>query len=408
MDMSIEVSNEGEEDEAARQLPPRIAIPMIYGEMLELHPATLEDFSRMDEVGAFLENSTITSRNCDVQRKLEEAFVVDSIAWNEGVPTTFSTGARTIAWSMFSTSAGEGKPMPFLGMIFLTDIDGWSRSARIQVVLGAKYRGRGYSRDAMPRVMTYAFASRPVGLGLQRIWVSIPEKNHRTREVYQSLGFIPEGVLREALWDEDEQRYQDRYIFGSLSEEYDPVRALDAYGMTMNPANPGVKEALAAHEHSVEIRQHRSGESGSGAYESVVHVDAKNFVDADSLVDSEAQLDSQLDSQSDSDEQIFNVLASADLHDEDDTDSAGGGIDGNDTEIIDSDSDSDSDGQLGWPYVQGAERGQNASASKRAWWRNIGRSRSRKVDKADNKADDVFGENAAGPSDVGSDVEEQA
>ena len=46
-----------------------------------------------------------------------------------------------------------------IGMIFLIDIDGWARSARIQVVLGQDYRGRGYSRDIMPRVMTYG--SRP-------------------------------------------------------------------------------------------------------------------------------------------------------------------------------------------------------------------------------------------------------
>ena len=37
-----------------------------------------------------------------------------------------------------------------IGMIFLIDIDGWARSARIQVVLGKDYRGRGYSRDIMP------------------------------------------------------------------------------------------------------------------------------------------------------------------------------------------------------------------------------------------------------------------
>jgi RimJ/RimL family protein N-acetyltransferase len=367
IEMSVEASDDDKENRVdagddTRELPHQITIPSIHGEMVELRPATLEDFAKMDEIEAFAETSSITGRDPETQRALELLFVSDSIAWNGGSPNIqavfdVSARTRTIAWSMFSTSVEKGEEMPFIGMMFLAEIDGWSRSARIQVILGEKYRGRGYSRDAMPRVMTYGFASPPVGLGLERIWVAVPEKNHRTREVYQSLGFVPEGVFREALWDADEQKYQDRYVFGLLSDEYDPIRALDTYGMKMNIDNPGAKEAFAAHEHSIEIKQRQLKEKEHGSQ--------KDAGSKAAAVPAAA---------SGSTEQIFDVRALPDLHEKEDGDSSHG--------HEKPDPPDSSDSQLGWPYVQGAESGKAERASKRAWWRNIGRSRSRKSEKA--------------------------
>ena len=141
-----------------------------------------------------------------------------------------------------------------IGMIFLIDIDGWARSARIQVVLGKDYRGRGYSRDIMPRVMTYGFAPEPAGLGMHRIWVAVPEQNTRSVSVYQSLGFVPSGRSRDALWNASENRYQDLIVMDTLVDEFDPIRSLDAFGMHVIEDNPGVKEALSAREHSIAIQ----------------------------------------------------------------------------------------------------------------------------------------------------------
>ena len=141
-------------------------------------------------------------------------------------------------------------------MIFLIDIDGWSRSARIQVVLGRDYRGRGYSRDLMPRVMTYGFRApnRPAW-GMHRIWVAVPEQNSRSCSVYQSLGFEPSGASRDALWDAENNKYQDLIVMDTLVDEYDPIRSLDAFGMHVIEDNPGVQEAMSAREHSIAIRK---------------------------------------------------------------------------------------------------------------------------------------------------------
>ena len=70
--------------------------------------------------------------------------------------------------------------------------------------------------------MTFGFAPEPAGLGMHRIWVGVPEKNTRSISVYQSLGFVPSGTSRDALWDAENNKYQDLIVMDTLADEYDP------------------------------------------------------------------------------------------------------------------------------------------------------------------------------------------
>lgn len=266
---------QGEQDRP-RELPARIDIPDIRGEMVYLRPATQQDLKRMDAIDAYVNASGLTGKDRVAERSAVHAWVLRSEAWANG--TDAGSGIddpeqrRTIAWSLMTTpddcesdTVDAQNATEFLGMIFLIDIDGWARSARIQVILGKDYRGRGYSRDAMPRVMTYGFAEPPEGLGLHRIWVAVPEKNTRSYSVYQSLGFVPSGVSRHALWDNRLGKYQDLNVLDTLDDEYDPVRAMDAFGMHVITSNPGMEKALTQHEHTLAIRkQQLLAESGAG------------------------------------------------------------------------------------------------------------------------------------------------
>lgn len=91
----------------------------------------------------------------------------------------------------------------------------------------------------MPRVMTYGLAPEPAGLGMHRIWVAVPEQNTRSVSVYQSLGFVPSGRSRDALWNASQNRYQDLIVMDTLVDEFDPIRSLDAFGMHVIEDNPG-------------------------------------------------------------------------------------------------------------------------------------------------------------------------
>lgn len=277
-------------EESPRKLPPRITIPQIHGEMVHLRPAALEDLAMLDGLEAFYNASGITGKDRQSERAAVHTWVRRSVAWVHGqTPAESGVGdpesRRTVAWSILTTAdrddvRDEGAEEKVIGMIFLIDIDGWARSARIQVVLGKDYRGRGYSRDATPRVMTYGFASQPSGLGMHRIWVAVPEKNTRSLSVYQSLGFVPSGTSRDALWDAENCKYQDLIVMDTLVDEYDPIRSLDAFGMHVFEDNPGVKEALSAREHSIALHKREAEEHKSQDAKRTSGATAKNGGDA--------------------------------------------------------------------------------------------------------------------------------
>ena len=341
----------------SRELPARIAIPPVRGEMVRLRPATVEDLDRMDVIDAYLGASGITGKDRVAERAAVHAWVRRSVAWSRGeAPTESGVGdpeaRRTIAWSIITESDHDGdgeidaaESDNVIGMIFLIDIDGWARSARIQVILGQDYRGRGYSRDVMPRVMTYGFAPEPAGLGMHRIWVAVPEQNTRSVSVYQSLGFMPSGRSRDALWNASQNRYQDLIVMDTLADEYDPIRSLDAFGMHVIEDNPGVKEALAAREHSIAIQQ--------GSVERGNADDAERFETATAAEPSVAPVSEP------------SRQAGEPRHDED-----------RQSKGDSSSADAGADSESNWPYAQGKSK-----TSKGAWWRTLGRGRKRNNDK---------------------------
>lgn len=255
-----------------RALPSSISIPEIEGEMLVLRPAVWEDCEKLDELDAFHDSARITGKSKEAERSTVRAWVSRYLSWSRGelrAQESFSDpeARGVIAWSMFAQSdltgsddknESDGNGFVLIGMVFLIDIDGWAKSARIQVLLGRDYRSRGFSRDAMPRVMTYGFAPEPAGLGMHRIWVGVPQRNTRASTVYKSLGFTTEGNSRDALWDNENERYQDLEVQGMLADEFDPIGSLEAFGMRPIMTNPGIREAMSMHEHSIEIEQHRS------------------------------------------------------------------------------------------------------------------------------------------------------
>ncbi len=279
-----QTQSEGSEDAANRQLPDRIEIPYIRGEMLHLRPAVIADLTAMDQLEAFYNSTGITGKGPSAERAVVNAWVRRSVAWSKGLAARDSgvgdpESRRTLAWAMVTDADTDQDGSPdadatkgVIGMIFLIDVDGWSRSARIQVVLGRHFRGRGYSRDAMPRIMTYGYAAAPTGLGLHRIWVAVPEKNTRSISVYQSLGFMISGTSRDALWDAENGKYQDQIVMDALVDEYDPIRSLNAFGMHVIRENPGVAEALVAHGYAADedggISEAKSKESTSASQDS--------------------------------------------------------------------------------------------------------------------------------------------
>jgi len=106
----------------------------------------------------------------------------------------------------------------YLGEIVLNDIDEHSRNASLRLALRPGQRGRGFGGEAISLVLAYAFAPAPQGLGLHRVSLDVLSINPRARILYESLGFVEEGRLREAHRDGD--FWCDAIVMAILEDDY--------------------------------------------------------------------------------------------------------------------------------------------------------------------------------------------
>lgn len=379
-----------------RRLCDSVRIPSIECEMQILRPVRLEDMDFMDEINAWAGSSTITGMKRDDERSMVESWVKDSVAWSMGeidpdANIDSSRNQRSIGWTMQTRLPNSIDPTKLrpIGMIFLTELDGWSRSARLQVILGKDFRGRSYSRDAMPRVMTYGFASvdSGEGLGLHRIITKVPEKNTRALSVYQSLGYTKEVALRDALWDCEANHYQDQEILSTIQDEYDPVRALDAFGMRVIQSNPGMAEALALHQHSLSLHQKMHAGFYDAAVEDDEGIDLGSARDYDPLEQPGSSFASGYAQAVEAAAYGYGTsagqarsMASADRSASGMQTRGGVGRADNPVSVrVNADEEPVDPDQPEWPIDRPEDEGR-VTTSKRAWWRKLGPSRKKTQD----------------------------
>lgn len=101
-----------------------------------------------------------------------------------------------------------------VGEVVLNDVSTGNRSCNFRTLLGAASRDRGLGTEATRMMVGYGFER----LGLHRIELAVYSFNPRARHVYEKVGFIAEGVLRDALrWD---GRWIDATVMSVLAPEW--------------------------------------------------------------------------------------------------------------------------------------------------------------------------------------------
>lgn len=105
----------------------------------------------------------------------------------------------------------------YLGEIVLNEFDAHSATANLRLALRPGQRGRGFGGEAIQLVLDHAFGQRPDGLGLHRVGLDVLSVNPRARILYESLGFVEEGRLREAHRDGD--FWCDVIVMGVLEDD---------------------------------------------------------------------------------------------------------------------------------------------------------------------------------------------
>ncbi|MFI2200849.1 GNAT family N-acetyltransferase [Streptomyces sp. NPDC020192] len=90
------------------------------------------------------------------------------------------------------TDPGTGE---VLGEVVLYEVDEYARSCTFRTLIGPHGRGRGVGTEATRLIVGHGFEQ----LGLHRIQLEMYGDNDRARHVYEKVGFVVEGVRRQAL-----------------------------------------------------------------------------------------------------------------------------------------------------------------------------------------------------------------
>ncbi|WP_172196317.1 GNAT family N-acetyltransferase [Saccharibacillus qingshengii] len=119
-----------------------------------------------------------------------------------------------------AVTAGLWEDGRLAGVIGFHEINWRSRSAQIGYWLGGSFEGRGLMSLAARSLIDYAF----IELDLNRIEIRCATLNRRSRAVPERLGFLLEGILRQA--EKLEGGYMDHAVYGMLAEEWSAKRPL--------------------------------------------------------------------------------------------------------------------------------------------------------------------------------------
>ncbi len=77
-------------------------------------------------------------------------------------------------------------------------------------------KGEGLGREALELVLAHAFGE----LGAHRVWLEVKVDNERARRAYAAVGFVDEGVLRDALLTGGS--FESLVVMSMLEHEWSP------------------------------------------------------------------------------------------------------------------------------------------------------------------------------------------
>ncbi|CAK0768165.1 N-acetyltransferase domain-containing protein [Gammaproteobacteria bacterium] len=107
----------------------------------------------------------------------------------------------------------------FIGIGGLHGINSIARSAELRVFIGDKHWwNRGCGTEATQLLLAWAFEI----LNLHKVWLGVNAAQSNAVRVYEKVGFVQEGVLRDEVWRNG--RYYDAVRMSLLAMEYHTQR----------------------------------------------------------------------------------------------------------------------------------------------------------------------------------------
>jgi RimJ/RimL family protein N-acetyltransferase len=181
--------------QAGGESQPRHERPMLASGGVYLRPAEREDIPRFIRWLGDAETSRFLGQRAPLSRAGEERWF-DRMSERHGIEVWFFVICRR----------ETGHPIGTVG------------SAQLGIALGED-RGQGLGTDATRAVLGFGFGE----LRLERIWLDVYVDNAPAVHVYEKLGFVREGTLRNAMFRGG--AFCDVYRMAILRSEWDAVRA---------------------------------------------------------------------------------------------------------------------------------------------------------------------------------------
>jgi RimJ/RimL family protein N-acetyltransferase len=119
-----------------------------------------------------------------------------------------------------NSSLLSSAPSP-IGVIALTGTTSslqHHRGTKLGIQIATQYRGKGYGSEALNWTLDWAFNFG----GFHRVMLEAQAFNDGALRLYERLGFVKEGVLREAVWFNG--RWYSQVIYGMLESDWREIR----------------------------------------------------------------------------------------------------------------------------------------------------------------------------------------
>jgi RimJ/RimL family protein N-acetyltransferase len=190
--------------------------PELRQGLVRLRPMEARDADRIWESVQDPEGLRLTGTTREITRAMVDEWCA-----------TVSERPDRFDWAITPGQYRDGQPVSdeLIGEIVLNEVDEQSRSANLRLQLLKDYRGRGYGGEAIQAVLKFAFdGSRDAdgeweeGPRLHRVSLDVLAFNPRALHLYESLGFVEEGRLRDA--HQDGGTWSDRIVMSMLEGEY--------------------------------------------------------------------------------------------------------------------------------------------------------------------------------------------
>ncbi|MFD3560150.1 GNAT family N-acetyltransferase [Streptomyces sp. NPDC058686] len=173
--------------------------PVLTGEKTVLRPFTAADADTMAEI---IDDPEVRRFTGDSPSDL----TLESLrAWY---------GSRSAQPDRLDLAVTDRATGELVGEVVLHEWSPAHRSCTFRTLVGPAGRGRGIGTEAMRLIVGHGFER----LGLHRVALDLFSHNHRARHVYEKVGFVEEGVVRQSVL-RDGQWY-DETLMSVLAPEW--------------------------------------------------------------------------------------------------------------------------------------------------------------------------------------------